>query len=71
MNFNLKAQGFSKTQWAILFVAITLLYIGFALAFAALTNYSLDRFGAHWTDFWGWAVLYAMAPGARAWVMGR
>lgn len=48
---------------------IVIFVIDFSMAFCI--NWSLERFNANWTDFWGWAVLIATAPVLRAWIIGK
>ena len=52
-------------------LAFVLLYFILVGTMALFTNYAMTRFNAEWTDFWGWAAIYAIAPIIRVWVSNR
>lgn len=61
----------SKSELAGLVVGILFAYAIFVFMMAFFTNYALHRFGANWSDFWGWSAIYAVSPVIRMWVSNR
>lgn len=61
----------SKSELAGIIVAAIFIYFLLVFAMAALSNYAMNRFGFEWTDFWGWAAIYAVLPFIRVWVSAR
>lgn len=61
----------SNAELTGLVIAALLVYAIMVAVMAVFTNYAMNRFGLDWTDFWGWAAVYAILPIIRVWVSAR